>query len=88
MCDVQELRRRDCKEHKGKGDTGRLGGHRETQETARRLQGDAGDHREIQETTGRYRRPQGDTGDCRETQETARKTQGDTGDSVARLSNK
>ena len=55
LCDVQELRGRDHKEHEGKGDTGRLGRHKKTQETARRPQGDAGDRRE-------------DTGRCRETQ--------------------
>ena len=70
MCDVQELCRRVCKEREGKGDTGRLGRHKKTQETARRLQETA-------------RRPQGKR---RETQETARKTQGDAGNQVARLS--
>ena len=69
MCDVQELRGRVCEECEGKGDTGRLGRRKKTQETARRLQ----------ETT---RRPQGDTGRCRETQGDTgrhRETQGDTG---------
>ena len=77
MCDVQELRGRVCEEREGKGDTGRLGRHKETQETARRpqercretqetarkMQGDAGDCRE---DTGRHREMQGDAGRCRE----------------------
>ena len=51
MCNVQEVRRRVHKEREGKGDTGRLGRHKKTQETARRSQETA-------------RRPQGNTGDA------------------------
>ena len=50
MCDVQELHRRVCEEREGKGDTGRLGRCKETQETAgdrRDMQGDAGRCREL-----------------------------------------
>ena len=65
MCNVQELRGRVCEEREGKGDTGRLGRRKKTQETARRPQGDAGDHKE---DTGRHREAQGDTGRHRETQ--------------------
>ena len=59
MCNVQELRGRDRKEREGKGDTGRLGRRKKTQETTRRsqettrkMQGDAGDRREMQGNTG------------------------------------
>ena len=79
MCDVQELRGRDCKECEGKGDTGRLGRRKETQETAgrrKRPQGDTRDRRETQETTGRHKRPQGGR----------REMQGDAGNQIARLS--
>ena len=79
MCDVQELRGRDRKECEGKGDTGRLGRRKETQETAgrrKRPQGDARDPRETQETTGRRKRPQGDARDRKEDAGRRRETQG------------
>ena len=66
MCNVPEVRGRVRKEREGKGDTGRLGRHKEKQETARRPQetarrpqGDAGRHRETQGDTGRHRETQG-----------------------------
>ena len=58
----RKLHGRNRKEHKGKGDTGRLGilgGHKEIQETTGRLQGDTGRHRETQGDTGRHRETQG-----------------------------
>ena len=84
MCDVQELRGRVCKERKGKGDTRRLGRHKEKQETARRLQVDTGDCKETarrlqgdcKETARRCRRLQGDAGDCKEDAGRRRETQG------------
>ena len=49
-----------------KGDTGRLGRRKKTQETARRPQGDAGRCREMQGDAGRRRETQGDAGRRRE----------------------
>ena len=48
MCNVPEVRGRVRKEREGKGDTGRLGRRKKTQETTRRPQGDAGRCRETQ----------------------------------------
>ena len=79
MCNVPEVRGRIRKEREGKGDTRRLGRHKEKQETARRPQGDAGRRRETQGDAGRRRETQGDAGRRRE-------TQGDAGNRVARLS--
>ena len=59
MCNVQEVRGRVRKEREGKGETGRLGRHKEKQETARRLQETA---RRLQGDAGRCREMQGDAG--------------------------
>ena len=86
MCDVQELRGRVSEERRGKGDTGRLGRRKETQETAGRHKRLQGGCRETQETAGKM---QGDAGRCREMQGDAgrcREMQGDAGNQIARLS--
>ena len=52
MCNVPEVRGRVHKEREGKGDTGRLGRRKKTQETA-------GDRRRPQAYAGRRRETQG-----------------------------